>query len=129
MLAVAALPVLLSAEALLFQPFRPIPKAVEGTLMVMGLVSGPLWGFLIPRRQDYRIARWTWAFPLTLFLICLYPEYAEHGWRYIFAEYIWPPDGSEGIGVLITLPVVSAVMYSLGAAFGLARARRRGSAV
>jgi hypothetical protein len=103
-------------------------SASRTNLMVMGLVSGPLWGFLIPRRQDYRIARQTWVFPLTLFLICLYAEYAERGWHYILAEYFWPPDGNEGIGVLITLPVVSAVMYSVAAAFGFARARRSGGA-
>jgi hypothetical protein len=93
--------------------------------MVIGLLSGPLWGYVIPSAQDYRIARWTWVFPLTLYLICLYPECVERGIPYVFAAYFWPPDGDEGIGVLITLPVVSAVMYSVGAAFGLALDRRR----
>jgi len=127
-----ALPVVLLMLATLTLPFPGVAGAIStgiAGIIVLALVfvSGPAWGYCIPRDRDYAVARWTWIVPVTVFLASFAWDATITGFRRALTSYlnfIGPVEGDEGLGLLITTPAVSSVLYSIGAAFGYAKLRR-----
>jgi len=119
------MPAVLFAEVALLAPLRPMSRPVEDLFLALGFATGPLWGYVIPRARDYMVARWTWILPVAFLLYCVATDWRLFGLRQAAAQYFYPAEGDEGLGLLISVPVASAVLYSIGAAVGCARARRR----
>lgn len=123
-LAVTLMPMALMVEFILFSPFRPISRHLDEVAIALGMLSGPLWGFYVPRARDYAIARWTWVIPVALFALAFKSELRVTALARASAIFFNPPPGDEGLGLLITLPVASSVLYSIGAHCAYVRERR-----
>jgi len=95
-----------------------IPPAV---LIAVVFASGPVWGYWIPRKRGYAIARWTWIMPVVLLLASFLWDCASIGFHNALKEFIdvGAENGEAGwVFWLFVLPVISAVLYSMGAAVG-----------
>jgi hypothetical protein len=110
-------------EGRLLSRLPRLSPVIEDVLMLLGIATGLLWGYMIPRPRDYAIARWTWVIPEAISATCLLSDLRSFGLQHVVGEYFNPPPGSEGLGVLITLAATSPVLYSIGAAFGLSKSR------
>lgn len=123
---VSVLPLELFILVALMSPFPAAKNALfsglPGILFVVHVfASGPVWGYVIPRTRDYSFARWTWIIPSCLFLAAFIWEGQIVGLRAALSEFFDPRDGDEGLGLLVMIPAASAVLYSIGAAFGYAK--------
>jgi hypothetical protein len=84
---------------------------------IVGWVSGKKYSSLI------RTGLWIWVLPTTVALCDIVPALLQSGATPRLSEYVYATGDNEGLGViLLTLPVSSAVGYSVGMLF--ARAER-----
>jgi len=126
-ISVATAPVAMMSLVIVLSPFSGLlSNTLVGVLATtLALATGLAGGYLVPRGREYATARWVWIPPLSLFLICFYWEATLMSLSRALAAYFWPSKGDEGVGLLISFPVASAVLYSIGAELSYIRMSRR----
>lgn len=108
----------------------PFPGLLSNTPVgvlatALALATGLACGYWVPRGREYGTARWVWIPPLLLFLVCFCWDLTLVSLSRTLAQYFWPSKEDEGVGLLISFPVASAVLYSIGAGLGYVRMSRR----
>lgn len=92
-----------------------LEMSIHTTICLMTILAG---AYLPPSScRRLRVGRWMWLLPVALFAYVLYSE-RRFGKDYVLRAMFWIGGPSpEGIGGLfVTMPVVSSILFSLGAA-------------
>ena len=127
LLAIVVVPFFLLAIFESFDEAHPgLPLAIYwASYFLGGLVCG--YGLSTWTSRGPRVAQWVWVFPLGFWLLLFFLGCYSGGVHSQLKELL-SVDGGSRIGVfLFTLPIVSALSYSLGAALRKRRNDRLGN--
>jgi hypothetical protein len=90
----------------------------EPVLVAGGLIAAVAAGYFFPRSKPSRVAAaWTSAVPLVLWLLAFSSDARRFGCAKTLSDYLSSTITDNGTlaTVLITMPTVSSIMYSIGA--------------
>lgn len=117
-IAVSAVPVVGFVLALLFMALAGITKSqLNGGLVLDALIcgSGLGFGWFVPRwaKDGYKFAQLSWIAPTVITIILFASDAHRLGFSGTANEF--SGGASEGLGLFLSMPMVSSITYSVGA--------------
>lgn len=120
LIAVSAVPAVAFVVALLLMTVTSLFKSeVNGGYVLVFILCGTGVGFgcFVPRfaKDGIRFAQWSWIAPTAVTAIIFASDSSRLGFAGSLNEYLG--QDSEGLGLFLSMPMISSITYSVGAAF------------